>query len=89
MKVDYGDLFEDVWVDEDNFLPYSQQLEEAFSLAQDYQIISRPNPDIYPFQIIASPERLKRDVKKKFSNKDLAAIKKIAKEFEKELVEVA
>lgn len=82
-------VFKDVFIDQDTFLPYSEDMEQAFSLAQDYRIISRPNPDIYSFEIKASKERLKQDIKGKFSSKEMAAIKKIAKLFEKELQEVA
>ncbi len=89
MKHEVPDLFEDVSVDEDKFLPYSEEIEEAFSLAQDYQIISRPNPDIYPFRIKASKERLEQDIKGKFSKPQLKAIGKVAAEFEKELREGA
>jgi hypothetical protein len=83
----YPNLFKDISLEDDSFLPYSDDIENAFTLAQDYKIIARPNPDFYPFTIIASKERLEKDVADKFSKKERAILKKIAMDFEVNLQE--
>lgn len=80
-------LFKDISLEDDSFLPYSEDIEEAFTLAQEYKIIARPNPDFYPFTIIASEERLKKDVVGKFSKQEIVVLKKIAMGFEAVLQE--
>jgi len=83
----FPNLFKDISLEDDSFLPYSDDLEEAFTLAQEYKIIARPNPDFYPFTIIASEERLKKDVAGKFSKQEIVVLKKIAMDFEAVLQE--
>lgn len=82
----YPELFADVSVEEDNFLPYSEDIEKAYTAAMEFNILSRPNPDIYPCKIIASPDRLKRTLKK-FSPDDIEKFRDLAKRFESELEE--
>jgi hypothetical protein len=83
----YPDLFKDVSIDEDGFLPYSEDIEQAYAKAVEFNMLSRPNPDIYPCQIVASPDRLQKDVAAKFTPEQLKVLKEIAICFEKELQE--
>jgi hypothetical protein len=82
---EFPELFRDITLEEDGFLPYSEDIEQAFTLAQEYGIIARPAPDFYNFTIIASKERLEKDVRSKFSEKEIAILKKMAKDFGAEL----
>lgn len=82
----FPDLFADIPFEEDSFLPYSEDIEKAYTAALEFNILSRPNPDIYPCRISASAERLERALEK-FSSEDIQKFKKLAKHFETELQE--
>jgi len=82
----YPELFMDISVEEDNFLPYSEDIEKAYTAAMEFNILSRPNPDIYPCKIIASPKRLKKTLEK-FRPEDIKKFRELAERFESELKE--
>lgn len=82
-----SNLFGDIYIDGDPFLPYSEDVERAYSSAMEFNIIQRPNPDVYPCMIVAPVERLKKDVDKKFDAAQAEQLKKLAKDFEAELQE--
>ena len=84
---EYHELFEDVVFDDDPFLPYSEDLERAYTSAMEFNILSRPNPDIYPCAISASEARLEADIKNKFTKDQIRKLQALAKEFQKELRE--
>jgi hypothetical protein len=83
----YPSLFEDIYIDDDAFLPYSPDIEQAYSSAVEFDIIRRPNPDIYPCVIVASKERLLSDIESMFTALQLDELREIAKDFERELQE--
>ena len=80
-------LFEDVIIERDPFLPYSEDIERAFSLAMEFNIIVRPVPDLYPFRIVACEKRLEQDVDEVFGTEHMQAIKELARRFEETLQE--
>ena len=82
----YPNMFEDISFEEDDFLPYSEDFEKAYTSAAEFKIINRPNPDIYPCKVVASEERLKKHLMK-FTPEQITIIEGLAKEFEKELQE--
>jgi hypothetical protein len=81
----YPNLFKDIYFKEDQFLPYSEEIERGYTLAMEFKIIRRPNPEIYPFMISASDEMLQKELEEKFTSEQGALLKEIAKEFEDEL----
>jgi len=82
----YPELFKDITMEEDDFLPYSEDIEHAYTSASEFNIINRPNPDIYPCKIVATTERLKK-ILSKFDSTQIEAIKELATEFERHLQE--
>lgn len=83
----YPELFEDVVFDDDPFLPYSEDFERAYTSAMEFNILSRPNPDIYPCNIVATQSRLEAHVKNKFTTDQVSRLQILAKEFERDLPE--
>lgn len=87
MKKKFPDLFDHIDIYDDNFLPYSSEIERAYSLAMEFRILRRPNPDVYPCEISAEKERLENSIKDKFTEAQKQQLVDIAKEFENELKE--
>ena len=83
----FPELFEDVFIEKDPFLPYSEDIERAYSSAIEFNIIVRPNPDTYPCRIVADRNRLEKDVLKAFTEDQLGKVKELASLFERTLQE--
>jgi hypothetical protein len=84
---EYKDLFRDISFEEDTFLPYSMDLEKAYTAAMEFNILKRPNPDIYPCEIMASEKRLRKDAETRFNDQEMTSLRDIAKRFQEQLKE--
>jgi len=82
----YPEFFKDITIEEDDFLPYSEDIEYAYTSASEFNIINRPNPDIYPCKIVATDARLEK-IFSKYSAPQIDILKNLAVEFERQLQE--
>lgn len=78
MKSEYPKIFQDIHFNNDPDYPYSENIEQAFSILQENSYIRRPNPSFKKFTYIKSNKKWAN-----YKEKEQENIKQIAIKFRK------
>lgn len=78
MKKKYPLIFEDVYFNDNPDFPYSREIADVFTRLQESEFLTRPNPSLNKYRLVADLGSIKINI----SDKD--QIKKIADQFKDE-----